>query len=50
MSLSRVLDLVEESALPSEEDKQLTLTILPSINASGIIMDEDSATKMAAEQ
>ena len=42
-SLSRILDLAEENALPyCSEDNQFSVTVLSPTNATGYITDEDS--------
>ena len=42
-SLRRILDLAEQNALPyRNEDYQFSVTVLPPINATGYITDEDS--------
>ena len=42
-TLSRILDLAEENALPfrNEDEDQFSITILPPLNASGYVKDKD---------
>ena len=48
-SLSRILDLAEENALPyRNEDDQFSVTVLPPTNATGYITDEDSGDEDGA--
>ena len=43
-TLSRILDLTEENALPfrNEDEDQFSITKLPPKNATGYVTDEDS--------
>ena len=48
-SLSRILDLAEENALPfRSEDDQFSVTVLSPTNATGYITDEDSGNEDGA--